>query len=572
MLKNVKVKRKILLLTATLLIVLVISGGFGVYFFTESNLEMHEMVDVDFKHVEILDEIQIQATANEVNVLYIIFNAGDEKTIVTYLADIETRSMRINELFSEFKGIGTLDEKEMELLNRIENYQEKYRDIRTAVIELSKEGKKEEAYSLFLNDVEILNTYNDLIIEMSLYNQHEADELEQLNDEQYLESKIVLILIIVFAFIIGTSAAILISRAITTPLNIITQYLKTVAAGDFSIRIPQNYLIPKDELGEIARVTDNMIQEQSGIISTIRKRSDELSNSSEAIASSAQEISASNEEINCSMEEVATNADRQNNSIIETSEVLVQLSSLVQIAQNKALTAKKNSAHTMNVAQQGRIHVHNTIQAIGNINHVSNETEQILNELNSLSKKVSGIIDTINNISSQTNLLALNAAIEAARAGEHGRGFTVVADEVRKLSVQTNIGATEISLLIQDMITQIEQAVKSMNLSKKTVENGVIVANGTDESFVSIICAVEQIIKDIEQISDITQDEVANSDQIVKLINNVAVIAEATTDHTKEVASSIEELSSVTENLAASSEQTSSMANELYSLVDKFKV
>jgi methyl-accepting chemotaxis protein len=224
----------------------------------------------------------------------------------------------------------------------------------------------------------------------------------------------------------------------------------------------------------------------------------------------------------------------------------------------------------MHAADQGRRKVEETVEAIENISKASAETEDRLKILDELSKKVSGIISTINNISSQTNLLALNAAIEAARAGEHGKGFTVVAEEVRKLSEQTNVGANEISSLVNEMVVEIGKAVESMDSGKNAVENGVIIANDTDKSFISIITAVEQISKDIQQIVDVTKDEVASSDKIINLINTVATITEATAASSQEVAAAAEEQNTTIENVAASAEETSAMAVSLNNLVEKF--
>jgi methyl-accepting chemotaxis protein len=339
--------------------------------------------------------------------------------------------------------------------------------------------------------------------------------------------------------------------------------------GDLTVRVK---ITTKDEIQALGEYFNEMMEHQSVIIGNVRKGSEELAASSEETAASTEEISASTQEISASIQEVASNAENQNNSIIETSKVLVQLSSLIQIAQNRAYKAKDHSNHTMDTALQGRTKVKGTVEAIENISKVSAETEDILKVLNELSNKVSGIIGTINNISSQTNLLALNAAIEAARAGEHGKGFTVVAEEVRKLSEQTSTEANQIASLVNEMVTQIERAVKSMDLGNQAVENGVIVANETDESFISIIDAVEQIVKDIEQIVDVTKDEVANSDQIVKLIDSVATITEITASNSEEVAASAEEQASIIQNLAAISEETSAMANSLNNLVEKFKI
>lgn len=359
------------------------------------------------------------------------------------------------------------------------------------------------------------------------------------------------------------------TRNIIKPIKKLESLMSKAGNGDLTVKASIN---SGDEIEILGTCFNQMINHQSGIITNVRAGARELAASSEEISACAEEISAATEEITASIQEVAANSEKQNNSIVETSEVLLQLSSLVQIAQNKANTAKKNSDNTMGVAKLGRLKVQETVDAIDNINKVSDDTASTLQVLNELSSKVSGIVGTINNISNQTSLLALNASIEAARAGENGKGFTVVANEVRQLSEQTSVESSQISSLVNEMVVQINKAVSSMIANKQVVESGVTIVSETDKSFISIIEAVEQIAKDIEQIVGITKDEVASSDQIVKLIDSVATITELTTANTEEVASSAEEQAATVETLATAAEQTSAMAVSLDNLVEKFVI
>lgn len=380
--------------------------------------------------------------------------------------------------------------------------------------------------------------------------------------------------ITILMIILGAAASIIlayfvIANKITNPIKKLEGSMTVAGNGDFTVK---SEIYTGDELQVLGEYFNKMVESQNNIITNIRGYADELAASSEEISASSEETSAATQEIAANIQEVAESAERQNSLIIEISQALVQLSSLVQIAQNKSVTAREKSEHTMNTANLGRNKVEKTVEAIQNISKATDETESVLMALEELSKKVNGIIITINTISEQTNLLALNAAIEAARAGEHGKGFTVVADEVRKLSEETNQGANEISSLINEMTMQIQKAVESMGTGKEAVEKGVIVANDTDKSFISIISAVEEVVKHIEQIADVTNDETASSDKIVKLIDSVATITETTSASSEQVAAAAEEQTATIENVANGAQQTCKMAEDMDNLIRKFKV
>jgi methyl-accepting chemotaxis protein len=378
------------------------------------------------------------------------------------------------------------------------------------------------------------------------------------------------VIIMIISIIIAMICAYLYStKGIINPINKLERLMKRAGEGDLTVKMN---IDRKDEIAELGMSFNNMIHHQDEIVRNVLNASEQLTAASEEMAASAEEISATTEEISATINQVAEDAEKQNDSIVDISEVLVQLSSLVQLAQNRAKSTSANAANTMSAAEFGRGKVEETVQAMNGISIGSDETAKALESLDGLSAKVDGIVNTINAIAEQTNLLALNASIEAARAGEHGKGFSVVADEVRKLSEETNDRAKEIAALVSEMVKETQHAVSSMGRAKAEVDNGVKIVSETDKAFIDIMNAIEDIVNHVNEILEITGDEVASSDKVVKLINEIATVTESNTSNSENVASAAEEQANSINNFTATAQETSAMAEELTKLVEKFKI
>lgn len=445
-----------------------------------------------------------------------------------------------------------------------ENASDKANDEFKLIINEMKAGKTSESFYTY-NDVYkyvVFQPVDNWVIAVTAdYNEYMAPAISIRNYT---------IIIVLISIIIAMICAYLYStRGIINPINKLEKLMKRAGEGDLTVKININ---SKDEIEELGSSFNNMIKHQDEIVRGVSNAAEQLNAASEEMAASSEEISATTEEISATVNNVAQDAEKQNTSIIDVSGVLVQLSSLVQLAQNRAKATSSNAADTMSAADFGRTKVEETVRAMNIISVGSDETAQALESLNKLSAKVGGIINTINSIAEQTNLLALNAAIEAARAGENGKGFSVVADEVRKLSEESNDKAKEISILVNEMVNQTQNAVIAMERSKTEVDNGVKIVSETDKAFINIINAIENITEHVNEILEITGDEVASSDKVIKLINEIATITESNSSNSENVSLAIEEQATAINNLTATAEETSAMAEELTRLVEKFKI
>lgn len=433
-----------------------------------------------------------------------------------------------------------------------------------SLIKNAQEGKIGEGYYTYEGEKKFVSYVptKDYIVSIT------ADYDEYMTPAYEIRRDVVII-ILSSILIASLLSYLFVNKNIVNPIRQLQNHMHKVGQGDLTVK---SNIRTRDEIQDLSDDFNSMVSSQSNIVGTVIRSSNEMSESSEELAASIEEVTASTEEISDSIQEVAGITVDQDKSIVEISEVLVQLSSLIKISQRRAQLARESSIKTIEVANQGRSKVRETVSAIENIKTVSKDTESILESLSEVSVRVSGIIETINDISDQTNLLALNANIEAARAGEHGRGFAVVAEEVRKLSEQTSRESGMIASLVNEMLEDIEKAVNSMTLSREAVENGVEVSSQTDSTFVDILDSVHEISSEVDEIAETTQDEVANSDKIINLISTIASTSENISRDSQEIAAVVEEQNAVSQSLASVAEESTAMANELTGLVEKFKV
>ncbi len=298
-----------------------------------------------------------------------------------------------------------------------------------------------------------------------------------------------------------------------TPMEEIGAVLTRLARKDFSLRVDTEYPGAYGELRDnvnavVANMRDAIVQiaESAG---QFAEGSRVIAESSQSLASGAQTQSASVEEISASITELTSSIDRVKNNAHEADAV-----------------AKKTNA----LAEQGGQAVQKSTEAMELIRTSSDQ--------------IAEIIQVISEIASQTNLLALNAAIEAARAGEHGMGFAVVADEVRKLAERSNQAAGEITSLIKESSTRVQE--------------GVQLSDETGKALKEIIDGVESTVLKISEIAAATVEQATHAEQVSEAIQGVAQVTEQTAAGGEEMASSSEELGA--------------QSNALRDLVQQFQV
>ncbi|KAB2953386.1 hypothetical protein F9B85_05610 [Heliorestis acidaminivorans] len=382
-----------------------------------------------------------------------------------------------------------------------------------------------------------------------------------------------MVMLIAFSTIVlvGLSgiAATLFSKDLAHSLRDLRAAMAHGAAGRLTSRAETKAL---DERAGLVKAFNAMMIRQGQVVGTVRKSSDDLAASSEEMVATTSTVNTAIGEMSQNMELLAQDADLGNRSVVEVSQVLIELSALIQMAREAAVVVEEKSQLTLSQAEKGKKTVTETAIGMNNIQKRSQELESIIANLNEYTQQIGMITATITGIAEQTNLLALNAAIEAARAGEQGRGFAVVAGEVRKLAEQSTRGAEEVTALLEKVQEQTEKAVLATQSSRQDVERGVLAVQDSGEVLEQILKAIQKAVEEVERIGDITNEEVASSEKIVKLINQVASVIERTSNSATNVAAASEEAAASMEMLAKASEEIRALAGQLRDAVKFFKM
>ena len=385
-------------------------------------------------------------------------------------------------------------EKGKELVAKATEASEAWKKISRQVMDLGAQEKlNENKQSVALSMGEArqkIDIFDNLMTELSRMKEENAKRASDETTRIYKSSLTFMVSLVIAGVLIGLTLGIFIARMISAPLRKGVTFAEAVASGDLTQRIE---LDRKDEVGQLAKALNGMVDQLKEIVVDVKSASDN-------VASGSQQLSSGSEEMSQGASEQAAAAE-------EASSSMEQMTSNIRQNADNAMQTEKMAVKSAEDAQKGGKAVVETVHAM---------------------KEIAGKISIIEEIARQTNLLALNAAIEAARAGEHGKGFAVVASEVRKLAERSQKAAAEIS-----------------ELSGSSVE----VAETAGELLAKMVPDIQKTAELVQEISAASREQDTGAEQINKAIQQLDQVIQQNASASEEMASTAEELAAQAERL-----------------------
>ncbi len=299
-------------------------------------------------------------------------------------------------------------------------------------------------------------------------------------------------------------AALGIYRSITRGLNTLEMTIGKVNSGDSAAR---TLLTSKDELGNLGRSFDTLLDERIATLEAKTKENDNINNSAINLLQSVFALSekdltsraeVSDDIVGTIASSVNQFADETGRTLAEVQEIAGQVRGAAEATQQQGLLVQTGAdrdrallasmgvtlgtatrqmnevaqlstasgaaaSRTSDATKAAQAAVEGTMRGMDSLREVISETEKRFKRLGERSQEISSAVALVNTISERTHVLSLNASMQAATAGEAGRGFAVVAQEVQRLSDSSRQATGEIAKLVSNIQSETNETLITMN-------------------------------------------------------------------------------------------------------------
>lgn len=375
-----------------------------------------------------------------------------------------------------------------------------------------------------------------------------------------LNSVIMFFVMQAFAWKLGNS----VDRIIAT--------LDRAGSGDLTAELGKIDLERKDEIGVLADHANMVIGQLKDVIGQVGNTSDVIEESTARLDKMAEQTSTASEDVARSMGDMANGATAQASETQAVSDAIGRIGEGIEETSNAVAKLIVNADQMKAAGQEG-------VDSVVELKTISEKVKAQIaiiyeqtNTTNESAQEIHKATELISSIASETNLLALNASIEAARAGESGRGFAVVAEQIKSLAEQSNQSAKTIEGIINNLLADTEQAVKTMNTVDAIIGFQADKVEMTKRVFDKVNNGLIVTMEGVESIAQSTKNLDEAKGRVIMSVESLSAIAEENAASTQETAASAEELTATIGEIKNATSRLNQVADDLTTQTNRFQI
>jgi len=376
--------------------------------------------------------------------------------------------------------------------------------------------------------------------------------------------------VLVTGFALALAFGIWTWRAVTRPLDKLTDAARSLGTGDLRAAVTADGF--DAEYVVLAAAFGQMADRLRAVVTEIQREAGDIARSAEQLTDASQQAASSTGQISEALTGVAHDAEEQRQHFASSETILAEVGGSARALGGIAQRSRELGDEIRATSRRTRAGIAQAVEVLERAREVIDASKGEVDRLEGAFAEVGRFVEMIQGVARQTNLLALNAAIEAARAGEHGQGFAVVAEEVRRLAEQSARAATEVSATVREMRERVASTTKAFS-------QGVSGLGDVDSVSRTAATALDAVDAAVTGVSDVAASvgSAANAHetavtQLVQRLSAAAEQAEMQVAASEQAAAAAEETASSAEQVAATAQQLAANAARLEALVAGFRV